>query len=298
MYSSPGNHGSCSGGMVLTYGVETVAGKPTWCSRARSSSFDQQEAGPGLAVGVDDGVERVEPLRGLLRIDVGKLVREPVEDHGVHSRRMAGSVPAGALVPRPTIVYTDGACRGNPGPGGWAWAVPDGGPYAQRRPTPHTTNQRMEISAALEAVTRARPAPLEVRQRLDLRRQLLPRPLVGGLAGNGAGATRKRKPVANRDLWEPLVELVRERGDVDVPLGQGPRRRPDERPRRPAGRGRGDRRRRLPLTPRPAPGVRNRLGIRDDQCHRQVGVGGRRRTGGLSAGLPGVEDHAAVGGAP
>ena len=39
MYSSPGNHGSWSGGMVLTYGVETVAGKPTWFSRARSSSF-------------------------------------------------------------------------------------------------------------------------------------------------------------------------------------------------------------------------------------------------------------------
>src|SRR5947208_8259572 len=38
-YSSPGNHGSWSGGMVLTYGVETVAGKPTCSSRARSSSF-------------------------------------------------------------------------------------------------------------------------------------------------------------------------------------------------------------------------------------------------------------------
>jgi len=37
MYSSPGNHGSVSGGMVLMYGVDTVAGKPTPCSRARSS---------------------------------------------------------------------------------------------------------------------------------------------------------------------------------------------------------------------------------------------------------------------
>ena len=44
----------------------------------------------------------------------------------------------------------------------------------------------------------------------------------------------QRKPVANRDLWEPFIELVLARGDVDVRLGEGPRRRPHERPRRPA----------------------------------------------------------------
>ena len=74
MCSSPGNHGSCSRGMVLTYGVETVAGKLTWVSLARSSSLRQQEAGAGLAVGVDDGVEAVEPLLRLGRVDVGQLV--------------------------------------------------------------------------------------------------------------------------------------------------------------------------------------------------------------------------------
>ena len=58
-----------------------------------------------------------------------------------------------------TIVYTDGACSGNPGPGGWAWAVPDG-PFASGA-EPHTTNQRMEITAALEAI-KAHPGPLEV----------------------------------------------------------------------------------------------------------------------------------------
>src|ERR1700685_4563942 len=50
----------------------------------------------------------------------------------------------------PIVVYTDGACRGNPGRGGWAWAVPDGA-YASGFET-HTTNQRMEITAALEAL--------------------------------------------------------------------------------------------------------------------------------------------------
>src|ERR1700689_1002794 len=50
----------------------------------------------------------------------------------------------------PIVVYTDGACRGNPGRGGWAWAVPDGA-YASGADA-QTTNQRMEITAALEAL--------------------------------------------------------------------------------------------------------------------------------------------------
>src|SRR5262249_22993937 len=58
-----------------------------------------------------------------------------------------------------TTVYTDGACLGNPGPGGWAWAIP-GGAHASGA-DPQTTNQRMEIRAALEAVE-ANPGPLEV----------------------------------------------------------------------------------------------------------------------------------------
>ena len=58
------------------------------------------------------------------------------------------------------------------------------------------------------------PGRCEVVSRLDLRRELLPRPVVGEVAGATAGGTRKRQPVANRDLWEPLVELVKARGDV------------------------------------------------------------------------------------
>ena len=47
----------------------------------------------------------------------------------------------------------------------------------------------------------------------------------------------KKQPVANADLWKPLIELVAA-DDVHVPLGQGPQRRPPQRPRRPARRGR------------------------------------------------------------
>src|SRR5690242_1152502 len=57
-------------------------------------------------------------------------------------------------------VWTDGACSGNPGPGGWAWATRDG--RQDSGAANPTTNQRMEIQAALEAV-RALTGPLTVR---------------------------------------------------------------------------------------------------------------------------------------
>jgi ribonuclease HI len=59
-----------------------------------------------------------------------------------------------------TVVYTDGACLGNPGPGGWAWAEPEGA-YASG-PAARTTNQRMEITAAYEAVRGHPDGPLEI----------------------------------------------------------------------------------------------------------------------------------------
>ena len=54
-----------------------------------------EEPRPGLAVDVDDAVEAVEPLLGLFRVDVGKLVHEPVEDHGAHS--LPAPIVSGAL---------------------------------------------------------------------------------------------------------------------------------------------------------------------------------------------------------
>ena len=58
-----------------------------------------------------------------------------------------------------TRAYTDGACSGNPGPGGWAFVVDDG-PWASGAEA-MTTNQRMEITAAFEAVRRV-SGPLEI----------------------------------------------------------------------------------------------------------------------------------------
>jgi ribonuclease HI/uncharacterized phage-like protein YoqJ len=109
-----------------------------------------------------------------------------------------------------TVVYTDGACSGNPGPGGWAWAVPDG-PFASGF-EPHSTNQRMEISAAFEAV-KALSGRLEVVSDSTYVVNCFRDRWHEGWIKRG-WLNSAKKPVANRDLWEPLIELVLERRDV------------------------------------------------------------------------------------
>ena len=109
-----------------------------------------------------------------------------------------------------TIAYTDGACLGNPGPGGWAWAVPDG-PFASGADAA-TTNQRMEIAAALEAV-RALDGPLEVRSDSTYVVHCFRDRWWEGWIARG-WKTAGKQPVKNRDLWEPLIDAVRTRGDV------------------------------------------------------------------------------------
>ena len=107
-------------------------------------------------------------------------------------------------------VWTDGACSGNPGPGGWAWATQDG--RQDSGGDPATTNQRMEIRAALEAV-RALPGPLVVvSDSTYVVNCFRDGWWKGWLARDWV--TSARKPVVSRDLWEPLITLVNERGDV------------------------------------------------------------------------------------
>jgi ribonuclease HI len=104
-----------------------------------------------------------------------------------------------------TTVYTDGACSGNPGPGGWAWAAV-GGRYRSGA-AGRTTNQRMEITAALEAA-QSLPGRLEVvSDSTYVVNCFRDSWWKGWLARDWKNS--QRKPVANRDLWEPLIELYR-----------------------------------------------------------------------------------------
>jgi ribonuclease HI len=108
------------------------------------------------------------------------------------------------------VVFTDGACKGNPGPGGWAWAIDD--KHYASGAAPHTTNQRMELKAALEAV-RANDGPLEIRSDSTYVVKCFRDKWYEGWKKRG-WKNSQRQPVANRDLWEPLIDLVVPRRDV------------------------------------------------------------------------------------
>lgn len=107
-------------------------------------------------------------------------------------------------------IYTDGACSGNPGPGGWAWAVPDG-QWASGFDA-RTTNQRMEVTAVLEAL-RTIDGPVDIVSDSTYVVKCFNDRWWAGWHKRG-WKNSAGKPVANRDLWEPLIDLVRERGNV------------------------------------------------------------------------------------
>lgn len=104
-----------------------------------------------------------------------------------------------------TLVYTDGACSGNPGPGGWAWAIP-GGAFRSGAAA-LTTNQRMEIQAVLDAVT-ALDGRLEIVSDSTYVVNCFRDGWWRGWLTRG-WTNSQRRPVANRDLWEPLIDVYR-----------------------------------------------------------------------------------------
>lgn len=113
---------------------------------------------------------------------------------------------------QPTVVYTDGACRGNPGRGGWAWAVP-GGPYASGAAA-RTTNQRMEVTAVREALA-AVEGHLEIVSDSTYVVRCFHDCWWQGWQRRGWRNARGHD-VANQDLWRPLVAEVAERGPGGV----------------------------------------------------------------------------------
>ena len=104
-----------------------------------------------------------------------------------------------------TTIYTDGACSGNPGPGGWAWAVaPEGVPCGSGGEA-RSTNQRMEIMAVLEAL-RSNEGRLTIVSDSTYVVNCFRDEWWVKWKRNGWKNSQKQ-PVANRDLWEPLVDL-------------------------------------------------------------------------------------------
>lgn len=106
-------------------------------------------------------------------------------------------------------VHTDGACRGNPGPGGWAWALDEH--HYRSGAERHTTNQRMELTAALEALRAHPTGPIEIVSDstyvVNCFKQRWHEGWERRRWKNTAG-----QPVANRDLWEALLPLALDGG--------------------------------------------------------------------------------------
>ena len=107
-------------------------------------------------------------------------------------------------------VWTDGACRGNPGPGGWAW-VDDAGHWASGAEA-HSTNQRMEIMAAYRAVLDHDEPLTVISDSTYVVNCFRDRWWEGWMKRDWKNS--QRKPVANRDLWEPFIDLYRSRDGV------------------------------------------------------------------------------------
>ena len=107
-------------------------------------------------------------------------------------------------------IYTDGACSGNPGPGGWAAILMHGAAKKEiSGGEAETTNNRMELTAVLEALS-ALKEPCEVALYTDSR-YIVDAVNEGWLSSwQLKGWRRKGGEVKNPDLWERLVPLLRE----------------------------------------------------------------------------------------
>lgn len=104
-------------------------------------------------------------------------------------------------------IYTDGACSGNPGPGGWGAVLF----YGERVKElsggePNTTNQRMELTAIIAALRALKVSDWDVTVYTDsayvvnaFRQNWIPRWLQNGWKNS------RKEPVANQDLWEQLL---------------------------------------------------------------------------------------------
>ncbi len=112
-------------------------------------------------------------------------------------------------------IYTDGAAKGNPGPAGWgAVVIIDGKEFEIGGSSPHATNNIMELTAPIEALkyisTRSDLAGFEIEIVSDSKYVILgiTEWIFNWQKNNWRNAAKK--PVLNRELWEPLYDLTQE----------------------------------------------------------------------------------------
>jgi ribonuclease HI len=112
--------------------------------------------------------------------------------------------PHPAPIAQHVVVHTDGACSGNPGPGGWG-AILQSGDHTKelKGGEAHTTNNRMELTAAIMALEALkRPCTVDIHTDSEYLRQGITN-WIRNWKRNG-WKTADRKPVKNADLWQRL----------------------------------------------------------------------------------------------
>lgn len=105
--------------------------------------------------------------------------------------------------------YTDGACSGNPGPGGWAYLLKWKGHAKEASGgDPHTTNNRMEMTAVIE-VMKGLKQPCHITLHTDS--QYVLKGFTEWLPGwqRKGWKNSQNKPVENRDLWEAMLAAAK-----------------------------------------------------------------------------------------
>ena len=105
-------------------------------------------------------------------------------------------------------IFTDGACRGNPGPGGWAALLRTGDKEREiAGGEPLTTNNRMELRAAIEGLNALkRPCQVELHTDSNYVRDGITK-WIHGWQRNG-WRTSDKKPVKNAELWQQLLDAA------------------------------------------------------------------------------------------
>ncbi len=114
--------------------------------------------------------------------------------------------------PLDVVIYADGACSGNPGPGGWAAILKDprtGRSVEMSGDDPETTNNRMELRAVIEALRRIKTPRAKIRVVTDSRY------VVDGMSSwihgwqKNGWRTSDKKPVKNMEEWQELLHWAK-----------------------------------------------------------------------------------------
>jgi ribonuclease HI len=110
--------------------------------------------------------------------------------------------------PGRVVIHTDGACSGNPGPGGWG-AILEWGDHRRevKGGEPHTTNNRMELMAAISALEALkRPCDVDIHTDSQYLRQGITEWIHNWKRNSWRNSAKK--PVLNADLWQRLDAAV------------------------------------------------------------------------------------------